>query len=251
MKQRARSKRRPLLIALIVGIILMLVLVGVVLARYFYRAEPSNGYVIANEFFFSSNLLDGGTHTLAPGSTSVTFTLGNHPDSLRFSQVDIAYTVKVNGANATGSNVTGSLEKGAIHDQTVTIDNLVPGNTYTVTAEGVGGYHKTLTATIVIPAAEKLLYKYLDTTNSEYVLLTVWAKGCQGNVTITPPAGVLPDNTDPAMASATTGVAFTDSVTFASNGYSSHTYRFFGKDVTVDDFTVVCGTVTAETKAPN
>ena len=60
------------------------------------------------------------------------------------------------------------------------------------------------------------------------MLLTVWTKNLSGTVSITYPDGLIPDATDPAMA---TGVDF-GSKTFsdASNfvlPYSSHVYRFF------------------------
>lgn len=243
-----RGKKMPLLAA--AGIVLALVLIGMAGARYLYE-EDSGGYVKAKEFYFTSNLLDGAAHTLAPGSTEITFSLGNHPDSLRYSETPISYSVKVDGNTPAGTNLTGTLGAGSVQDQTVTITGLVPGQTYTVTAEGVGGYHKTLTATLVIPEEEQYLYKYLDTTNSEYVLLTVWAKGVSGAVTVTAPGTVIPDNTDPIMRSVGTGEAFTDSVSFAGSGYCSHIYRFFGSGVTVNDFDVVCNGITADVKAPN
>ncbi|MCQ2478823.1 MAG: hypothetical protein MJ091_06425 [Clostridia bacterium] len=252
MKNRISSKTRKLLAYYIIVVIMVLALasIGVVSARYIYQ-NGTQGTIQSQEFYFSSNLLDGQTHTLAPGSAQISFSLGNHDDDLRYSQVAINYTVKVNGAAATGTNVTDSLAAGSIQNKKVTVSGLNPGQSYTITAEGVGGYHKTLSATIVIPQPDASLYKYLDTSNPGYVLLTVWAKGVQGNVTITPPNTVIPDNTDAVMRSATTGVAFIDSTSFASSGYASHVYGFFGSGVTAENFTVTCGSIAAEIKAPN
>lgn len=243
------GKRGKTIAAVAVGILLVLGLLSAVGARYLYK-ENSRGYVKAKEFYFTSSLLDGASHTLAPGSTAVTFTLGNHPDALRYSEAPIAYTVKIDGAAPQGTNLAGTLDAGSVQDQTVTITNLQPG-TYTVTAEGKGGYHKTLTATLVVPAQDRYLYKHLDTTNSEYVLLTVWAKGVSGTVTVSAPASLIPDNTDSAMRTAQTGLPFTDSESFVDSGYCSHVYRFFGSGVTADDFSVTCSDITAIEKAPN
>lgn len=237
-----------------VGIVLTLILIGATDASYLYK-KKSSGTVKAKEFYFTSNLLDGQPHTLAPGSTQITFTLGNHPDELRFSQTPITYTVEVDGDTPDGENLTGTLEAGSIQNQSVTITGLVPGYTYTVTAEGDGGYHQTLTATLVIPEEEKYLYKYLNTTNSEYVELTVWAKGISGEVSITAPTSVLPNNANLVMAEAKNGAestfTFTDANTFKDAGYCSYTYRFFGSGVTASDFTVICGDFTAEEKNPD
>lgn len=243
-----RKKTGALLAA--AGIVLALVLIGVVGARYLYKSE-SQGSIHAAEFYFTSDLLDGATHTLAPGTTEITFYLGNHADSLRYAETPIEYTVKVDGNAPTGAGLTGTLAAGSVQDQQVTITGLEPGKSYTVTAVGEGGYHKTLTAILEIPKAEQFLYKYLDTTNGEYVLLTVWAKGVEGDVTITSPHTVIPDNTDAVMRNARTGEPFTDSVSFKGTDYASHVYRFFGSGVTVDNFTVKCGETTATTNVPN
>ncbi len=252
--------------ALAVCFVLLVILIGAAIGRY-QRQFKSDGSVKALDFYFTSNLLDGGTHTLAAGSQQVEFTLGNHADELRYSEVDIAYVVTVTPADdgtvvdnvkVGYSNASQKLNLGAKQDDTVTITDLEPG-TYTVKAEGigsnqegVGGYKTILTATIVVPEPESVVYKYLDTTNSEYVLLTVWSQGYQGTVTITPPASLIPDNTDRVMETVKTGEAITDEISFRDSGYCSHTYRFFGSGVTAEDFTITYNNgQTATVKAPN
>jgi len=247
--------------ALVLGLVLLVVLISAAFARYQHQFTPE-GSIKAQDFYFTSDFLDGGAHTLAPGSTEVSFTLGNYADELRYAEVDITYTVTVkleDGAAAgdvTLTNGSGTLVKDKKSDAAVTISGLKPGKTYTVTAVGKGGYEKTLTATVEVLPEEAVVYKALDTTNSEYVLLTVWAQGYQGSVTITPPAGknLIPDNTDPVMGTAVIDGAITDAQSFQTDGYSSHTYRFFGGGVTAEDFTVTYGSgsvMTAEVKAPN
>ncbi len=237
-----------------VVLVLLVILAGAVIGRYLHQLR-SEGSIRAKEFYFTSDFLDGGIHTLAPGSTEITFTLGNHADKLRFSEVDITYEVTVTPADSASSPIVEyenggkKLTKDTEKDDKVTIKNLNSG-TYTVTATGAGGYKKALTATIVVPARESAVYKYLDTTNSEYVLLTVWAQGYQGEVTIQPPEKLIPDNTDSVMESVTTGAEFTDRTSFNDNGYCSHTYRFFGGGVTAENFTVTYGSQTAAVKEP-
>lgn len=231
------NKRRTATIIGVVMFLCALLVIGVVYAKY-VRSVEENGSAIMKEFYFTSNLLDGTQHTLAAGSTEVSFTLSNHADELRYSEVDISYTVEVDDDNALVS-VDGDqvLSENTIDNETVTISNLVPGHTYNITATGNGGYHQVLTATIVVPVAESHLYYHLDTSNSEFVLLTVWAQGFSGEVTITPSNSVIPDNTDVVMRDATIGNDIVDSVSFAGNGYSSHAYRFFGS-ASIEEFTV-------------
>ncbi len=260
-----RNKAKKANAALAVCLVLLVILIGAAIGRY-QRQFQSDGSAKALDFYFTSNLLDGGTHTLAAGSDKVEFTLGNHADELRYSEVDIAYVVTVtpaddgtvtDGVKVGYGNASQKLNRGGKQDDTVTVSDLEPG-TYTVKAEGIGsnqegagGYKTILTATIVVPEPESVVYKYLDTTNSEYVLLTVWSQGYQGTVTITPPASLIPDNTDRVMETTKTGETITDEISFRDSGYSSHTYRFFGSGVTAEDFIVAYGSQTATVKAPN
>ncbi len=266
---RGGKWQRAAAIAAVPGACLLLaaLLVGTVIARY-QRELSYDGSVKAKDFYFTSDFLDGGVHTFSSGSTEVTFTLGNHADALRFSEMDIAYTVTVTRTDGGAGDPTvsvdsatlnsGKLTGGQTSDATVTVSGLQPGGAYTVTATGKGGYQETLTATIHVLSGEAVVYKYLDTTHSEYVLLTVWAQGYTGSVTITPAAekNLIPDNTDPRMVTVQTDAAITDTTSFdtSTSGYASHTYRFFGSGVTAADFAVTygdSGSKTAEVKMPS
>lgn len=220
--------------ALTACLVLLVLLTGAAIGRY-QRQLSSDGSVKALNFYFTSNLLDGGTYTLAPGSTEVAFTLGNHADDLRSSEVDITYKVSVdNGASV--ENGEGTLEKNVVLDKEITISKLTAG-TYTVTAVGTGGaertgntggYSKTLTATIVIPAEGAQLYWYQDNSSGEYTLLTVWNEGAEpGDVSITYTG--IPDNTNPNMTDWSTNG--TQAVKI--DPYESRVFRFFGETVTV------------------
>lgn len=220
--------------AFAVCFVLLVILIGAVIGRY-QRQLRSDNSVKAKEFYFTSNLLDGGTHTLAPGSTEVEFTLGNHADELRYSEVDISYEVTVTPADSAASGVTvtyGNTEKKLVmnkkQDDTVTIKSLTP-NTYTITATGKGGYSKTLTATIVVPEESAYLYYHQENVPGEYILLTVWNEGEKaGNVTIEYTG--IPDNTNPNMIKWKTGESSNVVTEKVSIGpHESKVFRFFGE----------------------
>ena len=280
--------------AYIVLIILLLGLAaGGVYAKYVY-SNAATGTVLAREFYFSSDYLsaDGAAYTLNPGTTEVTFELRNHGDSLRYSSDDIVYKISVTGTDATettptsvslsvgGKNIQSGetqedspLKKDEKSSITITMSDLLDGHTYTVTAtgtggykvgddyknDGKGGYSETLTATFSVLSAGTGVYMHLDTTNSAYVVLTVWTENVTGDATIMFPDDLIPDSTDPILATIQnynietgmyTGTSFSDNTSF-DNPYSSRTYRFFKtSDYTGSDFTVTltpAGTTTSIT----
>ncbi len=114
---------------LAVSLVLLVVLISTAVGRYQHELS-SEGSVRAKEFYFTSDFLDGKTHTLAPGSTEVSFTLGNHADELRFSEVDIDYVVTVDPADGVTVNYGNTSKKllttQGVHDDTVTITGLAP-----------------------------------------------------------------------------------------------------------------------------
>ena len=226
-KKNSKISRKKVIISTVAVVLSLCVLmVGMLVAKYLNK-RSSDGLVIAKNFYFTSNLLDGKEHTLAPGSTSVTFTLGNHEDDLRYSEVDIKYTVTVNNGATVTKNDIGTLAKGSVKDVEITISNLQTG-TYTVTAVGKGGYSKTLTATIVVPAEKARLYYHIDTSAGEYTLLTVWNQGDkEGDVTIAYTG--IPDNTNPDMTAWRTDSSHDATIA----PHESKVFCFFGGTVTV------------------
>ncbi len=225
MQNRHISKIKAIILTVAVVLLLCAISGGVVAAKYFKDLGSSSGTIGAQNFYFTSNLLDGEKHALAPGSTSVTFTLGNHADALRYSDVDIAYTVTV--APAEGITITpdnGVITKGGVNSADVTVSGLQAGTVYTVTAVGSGGYTKTLTAKIEVPQAESKMFYHAETVEGEYTLLTLWNEGEQaGTVTIAYTG--IPDNTNPNMADWTTGGL--QEVTLQP--HESKVFRFFGE----------------------
>ena len=93
------------------------------------------------------------------------------------------------------------------------------------------------------------------TTDSSYVLLTVWTTGdLTGDASITyPDTVVIPDNTDTVMRAWRIGASGTDRESF--QGYNaSHVYRFFKlreKDTpSIGNFSVRIGTMDATVSTP-
>jgi hypothetical protein len=227
----------------IIAILALVSFAGVLaMAKYLYERDKL-GTVKAKSFYFTSNLLEESskdTIYLAPGTDTIEFTLGNHEDKLRYSDVDINYTIYVDDNVLDGKQST--LSSNDKSDATIKIKLSDIGieaddnTTHTIKAIGYSvddnkntSYHKTLTAKFQILQDTASIYKSLDTTNSEYVLLTVWTQGdISGNVTIEFPTGVIPDNTDSVMRDAKTDVKkINDTTSFSGSGYSSHIYRFF------------------------
>lgn len=225
--QKKINKKKVIMLIVTMGLLLCSIVGSIALAKYITDEKSSTGLITTKNFYFTSNLLDGEVHTFAPGTTSVTFTLGNYEDDLRYSEMDIQYTVTADNTTIEIGNAEGTLTKDDVQNVEVTISNLQTG-TYTITAVGVGGYKKTLTATIVILDKTSELYYNIDDSNTEYILLTVWNEGDGlGKTTITYTG--IPDNTNPNM----TGWIMNNSVEVEIGPHESKEFRFFGGKVTV------------------
>ena len=245
--QKIISKKYSLfLLCSVVLVAVMAYAGGTTYGRYVHQ-ESSSGVVVAKEFYFTSDYLEpeGANYTLNPGTEEITFQLQNYADAPSSAEDDIAYTVTTTGG--TLSEGSGNIAKGDCNRANITLNGLAAGQSYTVTATGKAGYQETLSATFTVAPAEAVVYKYLEQTNA-YVLLTVWTENVSGKATVTFPDGLIPDNTDVAMVNVKNyseghyiGTMFNDADSFSAT-YSTHTYRFFKEDTTinytVDDFTV-------------
>ncbi len=244
------SKTTAFLILLCV--LSVFILAGVT-AMYIQKTDK-NDVAVAKEFYFKSDLLDGNTHTIAPtdsGTGSITITLMNHEDALRYSEVDIEYTVSVKedaGSDSTASSngdkssitideATGTISKDDVNDKAVTISGLQPGRTYTVTATTNNTYSKTLTGTIKVNAIDSALHASVA-DKTQYIEVNVWSVDtAHEDVTLTYCAGLIPDNTDSLMAGANT-VSDEGAESSISAGKldknTSHMFRFFKTDTSLN-----------------
>lgn len=252
------GKPRIRLYLLLIPVLLAAVILGGVSAKYITR-EVREHLFAAKEFYFTSNLLEAGgaDYILNSNAGSVTFTLTNGADELRYSEDDIAYTVETTGGSL--NKTSGTLTGGTLSSDSITLSGLQKGVAYTVTAKGVAGYKTTLKATFTLAEEGNDVYMHLDTAaDPAYVLLTVWTENVSGDATVTFPTGLIPDNTDSAMKNVRNysgtyaSASFTDGANF-DNTYSSHAYRFFRSDsrsYSVDQFDVRVGGHVADPGTP-
>ena len=234
------------------GLVLLVVCIGStagIYAKYIQSETTPVGSITSKSFYFTSNYLseENPVYNLNSDATSVTILLQNY-DGLRVSNVDVTYYVDVTKKKdgepdvidpTTIINATPNTKNTEGH--TV---NFEPGYTYEVSVTAKGGkknvqtdrveygYAKTLTATFIVAPASNNIYKNVDRTPSlSYVVLTVWTENVTGTVSITYPAGLIPDTTNPIMKTIVnggdyTGGTFIDTANFTSK-YSSYSYRFF------------------------
>jgi len=235
-----RLSRNHILKVGVISLVLLCGLAGIAFARYMQTTHLGVP-VRVKEFYFTSDLLNDeveNTHTLSPGSSEITFSVGNHADDLRYSEVSINYEVTVRDSKgqpiAEFRPVSGTLEHTQIEDQKITLSDLSPG-TYIITAAAKGGedpsigqYTKELTATIVVPPKGAQLYQHLD-TYEDYILLTVWNEGDESKEVTVKYTGI-PDNTNPNMSGwkSSDGTTPQESASITIGVHESKVFRFFG-----------------------
>ena len=242
MKPQRRKKNKNTIVGrnkTVVLLVLFCITIGamaMVAAKYIHDTNTTNG-ATAKEFYFTSDILSktGTTHEVtaleANQTATVTFQLMNHADSLRYSEVNIKYTVSVRekgGATLDSSkieNQTGTISGNQVNNANVTIKGLEPGKEYIVTATTDNTYKQTLRGTIKVKKADDNVYASVKDKNN-YIEVTVWTIDHTGEVSLTyQNTGLIPDNTDTKMENAKRTddtLKFTD---WAAN--TSHVFRFF------------------------
>lgn len=236
-KQFKLNKYAALTLVALCAVVLLLSVGGVV-AKYTH-GDGGYGVAVAPNFYFNSDILTeaGESYKLNSGTKSISFTLRNHADQLRFSDDDIVYTVSVatedttvtlkstEGTTSNTGTLSGTLTGTVKSDVTITLEGLEDGQAYTVTVVGKAGFTETLSAVFNVEKAEEGVFMNVNTSDGAYQLLTVWSETYTGKATITIPEGLIPDNTWEGMEDYTKEtreitVDFTDT-------YTSYTYRFF------------------------
>lgn len=242
MTEKHMQKRQQKKWMILGGLLLALLIaggIGMVSAKY-SQSGSDQKMVKAPEFYFTSDLLTADeypNYVLNSSVQQVTFLLRNRADELRTSEVPIAYNVTVNGAELR----SGTIAAGASDDVAVTLSNMEPGETYTVTATGEAGYTQTLKATFTVSNKDENVYKNLMVSQDGYLLLTVWTHNVEGELSVAFPDALIPDNTNTHMQTVyNKDAGGSSSFTAAFGKYHSQTYRFFGTGGTynADDFWV-------------
>ena len=228
--------------AFLLAFLLVFAVIGGTLAKYAHTTTRADS-VTGSTFYFTSPELNGETYKLSADTKELDITLCNYADELRISDVDIDYSVTVDG-DATISPSSGTIDK-TVKSAKITLSDLQPGKTYTVTATATSPFSATLTGTFIVSAESKTVhYSVTDNGNSTYALLTVWTDNYSGEITVNWPAGLIPDSTDEKLSSAQTynNTYGEGTVTTEVEPYSSYTFRFFKektgnytKDITVTE----------------
>lgn len=237
MKNEQNTRRMPLAAWIGFGLAaVLLVFNGYTAAKYYETREVEKRPVYAaQEFYFESDLLSetGSKYTLQSGVDTISFTLRNYADELRSSDCEISYEVTLSSSS---EKKQGTIPAGK-NEVPLEFTNLEAG-TYTVTAKATAPYTAELKANFVVQADERVGISVRDSKGSADVLVTLKTVDFEGPVTLNWPDGLLPDNTDPLLSSATG-----DSTVIDLEASSSYTFRFLKK---TPDSDTVCSYDTFE-----
>lgn len=245
MKNRAKHRQETHTFRhfhmLIIGITIGSILIGGTLAKYIEDKQQEAVYA-ASSFYFKSDLLteqtDMPTYTYPKGQDTITLQLQNFEDALRFSEVDITYEVEITDTNGTkvvntlGTEMnrqTGILKKGSQQTDNITFSDL-PSGTYVIKAHAMQPYAKTVQAQFVIEEANtNITYHVSDAQGSAVLQVTIVTQDYAGNVYMSWPEGVIPDNTNPKLRTVDTA-NMQGSTTIAFEANAEYTFSFFKTD---------------------
>ena len=132
-------------------------------AKYIRQTELT-GVVNARNFYFVSDLLDGGMHQVTVKEDAMaSVTLMNYMDEERYSEVDIDYVVEAEDtdkdekSSLTVSPAAGTITKGQRNAVEIVVSGLKAGHTYKITASTDNTYAKTLTGVVKVNADDSPL----------------------------------------------------------------------------------------------
>ena len=132
-------------------------------AKYIRQTELT-GVVNARNFYFVSDLLDGGVHqVMVKEDTMASVILMNYINDEEYSEVDIEYvggvrdTDKDEKSSLTVSPAAGTITKGQRNAVEIVVSGLKAGHTYKITASTDNAYAKTLTGVVKVNADDSPL----------------------------------------------------------------------------------------------
>lgn len=142
---------------------MIMISISSVSAKYIRQTELT-GVVNARNFYFVSDLLDGGVHqVMVKEDTMASVTLMNYINEERYSEVDIDYVVEVRDtdkdekSSLTVSPAAGTITKGQRNEVEIVVSGLKAGHTYKITASTDNTYVKTLTGVVKVNADDSPL----------------------------------------------------------------------------------------------
>lgn len=237
------NKRDNRVIAVVLLVAAALVAVGGIssyAAKYAHQATDGRE-LSSPAFYFTSDVLrddDTANYQLPVGTTSISFELRNYADDLRWCDTNIDYEYKVAAPDGTQfASGAGVITRDASKGVAVPISatGLTQPGTYTVTATSTKPFSQQLSAKFTIAAANTDLNVSLaDNNDSATATLTVSTQDYEGNVKVSWPAGVVPDQTQAEFDRVSTGDSSGNysagSVTVTAKKFSTYTFRFFKTD---------------------
>lgn len=237
------NKRDNRVIAVVLLVAAALVAVGEIssyAAKYAHQATDGRELSSPAFYFTSDVLTEDGSKTcdLPVGTTSISFELRNYADDLRWCDTNIDYEYKVVAPDGTQlASGAGVITRDASKGVAVPISaaGLTQPGTYTVTATSTKPFSQQLSAKFTIAAANTDLNVSLaDNNDSATATLTVSTQDYEGNVKVSWPAGVAPDQTQAEFDRVSTGDSSGNysagSVTVTAKKFSTYTFRFFKTD---------------------
>ncbi len=275
MKEFLRTK----LFIILVGVLVLALLIGGVIAMYVATNNKDVGQIVPEPFYFEVDLLgnsqmqssDGGAysfpavqsgtwHLFGPSAHSVVITVRNYADNTRITQSDIVYTASVTdditSGDATITSTGGTLTGGSQNYSQITLSipasTSYSGETVTVTISSSSPYTKQISLVFrlssTVPA---LYYRVDDSVNSLYATLYIMSDLLtDATPTLVWPAELQIDNTSEYTFSsgftqnATDMEARNMALSQAVHPGESIAIRFFKTDVTINysaDLTEVPG----------
>ena len=142
---------------------MIMISISSVSAKYIRQTELT-GVVNARNFYFVSDLLDGGVHqVMVKEDTMASVTLMNYINEEEYSEVDIEYVVEVRDtdkdekSSLTVSPAAGTITKGQRNAVEIVVSGLKAGHTYKITASTDNTYAKTLTGVVKVNADDSPL----------------------------------------------------------------------------------------------
>lgn len=142
---------------------MIMISISSVSAKYIRQTELT-GVVNARNFYFVSDLLDGGVHqVMVKEDTMASVTLMNYINEERYSEVDIDYVVEVRDtdkdekSSLTVSPAAGTITKGQRNAVEIVVSGLKAGHTYKITASTDNTYAKKLTGVVKVNADDSPL----------------------------------------------------------------------------------------------
>lgn len=234
-KQPRKIKKLPILPIIFITLLML----GVTLAQYI-GGDHNEDVFQTGSFYFESTVLkeeDPPIYEYEKGVDSISIDLNNFVDELRNSELNIDYTVSLTDSNGntmtdvngnTIDDKTGVLPKDRRYTENIEFKNLKSG-TYTVTANAIGPFRKTLKANFVITQRDdEIKYSVSDIIGSAILQLTISTQDYSGDVQINWPEGVSPDSSESKFQNVNSGFSQGNSVVhFEAN--SEYTFNFFKK----------------------